>query len=100
MELDDLAEVLERLTKVDPSDLADPESIVALHRHLATMDAVATQATAAFDAAGDWAPDGARTASAWVTAKCRVKKERGQTPGPPGPGAAVPARDHPGLGRR
>jgi hypothetical protein len=74
VELDDLAEVLERLRKVDPADLADQESIVAIHRHLATMDAVATQATAAFDAAGDWTPDGARSASAWVTTKCRVRK--------------------------
>ena len=63
---------------MDPSALADPESIVALHRHLATLEAVTTRATAAFDAAGDWAPDGAQTAAAWITTTCRVPKSQAQ----------------------
>ena len=74
MELDIINEELDRLGGLDPSALADPESIVALHQVAARAESLATRATAAFDAAGDWAPDGARTASAWVTAKCRVKK--------------------------
>ena len=74
MELDIINEELDRLGGLDPSALADPESIVALHQVAARAESLATRATAAFDAAGDWAPDGARTASAWVTARCRVKK--------------------------
>jgi hypothetical protein len=46
VELDDLAEALERVKELDPSVLADPESIVSLHRIQAGMDAVVTQATA------------------------------------------------------
>ncbi len=78
MVLDDLAEVLGQLRELDPSALADAESIVSLHRHLATLEAVATRATASFDAAGDWAADGAQTAAAWITATCRVPKKAAQ----------------------
>ena len=38
------------------------------------MEAIVTEATAAFDAAGNWAPDGAQTAVAWITAQCRVPR--------------------------
>ncbi|MGA3148374.1 MAG: DUF222 domain-containing protein, partial [Acidimicrobiales bacterium] len=74
MELDDLAEVVGRLNEMDPSALADPESIVGLQRHLASLEAITSRATAAFDAADSWAPDGARNAAAWITATCRLKK--------------------------
>jgi hypothetical protein len=40
------------------------ESIVELHRCLARLEAATTRATAAFDAGGEWASDGARTAAA------------------------------------
>jgi len=72
--LDDLAEVLERLRETDRSALADSESIVSLQRSLASMEAIVTEATAAFDAAGNFVPDGALTAGAWITAKCRVPR--------------------------
>jgi hypothetical protein len=74
VELDDLAEVVGRLNEMDPSALADPESIVGLQRHLASLEAITSRATAAFDAADSWAPDGARNAAAWITATCRLKK--------------------------
>ena len=74
MVLDDLAEVLERLRETDRSALADSESIVSLQRSLASLEAIVTEATAAFDAAGNFVPDGALTAGAWITAKCRVPR--------------------------
>ena len=74
MVLDDLTEVLERLRETDPTALADTESIVSIHGHLATMEAIVSEAAAAFDAAGNWAPDGAQTAVAWITAQCRVPR--------------------------
>ncbi len=76
MELDDLAGALGRLKTMDPSALADAGSIVELHRLLATLEAVATRATASFDASGDWAADGAQTAAAWITTRCRIPKSR------------------------
>ena len=54
--------------------MADPESVVSLQRQLARLEALTTRATAAFDRAGHWAPDGARTASAWLTVRCRIPK--------------------------
>ena len=74
MVLDDFAESLDRLSRIDPSALADTESMVSLHRDLARLEAIVTQATAAFDAAGNWVPDGALTAGAWITATCRVPR--------------------------
>jgi hypothetical protein len=76
MELDVLDEALERLREMDRSALADTESIVSLQRSLARMEAIVSEATAAFDAAGNWAPDGAQTAVAWVTAECRVPRRQ------------------------
>ena len=59
---------------MDPSALADGESIIALERMLSGLEAVVTRATAAFDAAGNWAPDGACNAAMWITTRCGVKK--------------------------
>ena len=95
--LDALTEALDRLGRVDPAVLADPESVVSLQRQLARLEALTTRATAAFDRAGHWAPDGARTASAWLSVRCRIPKaearrrvRRGRAlapcPRPSGPG--------------
>jgi hypothetical protein len=72
--LDGLTEALDRLGRVDPAVFADPESVVSLQRQLARLEALTTRATAAFDRAGHWAPDGARTASAWLSVRCRIPK--------------------------
>ena len=72
--LDGLTEALDRLGRVDPAVFADPESVVSLQRQLARLEALTTRATAAFDRAGNWAPDGARTASAWLSVRCRIPK--------------------------
>ena len=68
-------EALAALAAVDPHELADDESVVELHRQLAQLEAVTTRATAVFDASGDWANDRAKTAAAWVSARCRVRKD-------------------------
>ena len=67
---------LDRLSEVDPSALADRESIIALHRELARLEAVVARATAAFDASGDWAFDGAQTVATWITTRCLVKQSQ------------------------
>ena len=65
-----LTTAIDALCAADPSTLADGESIVALHREPARLQAVLTRATAAYDAGGSWAADGARSSAAWVAVKC------------------------------
>ena len=64
--LQGLTAEIDRLCEADPAVLADAETIEALHRLRDRVDAVVTRASAAFDAAGDWAPDGALSAAAWI----------------------------------
>ncbi|MEO7837324.1 MAG: DUF222 domain-containing protein [Acidimicrobiales bacterium] len=70
--LEGLVADLDELCEADPSALGDGEAIQVLHRCVARLEAVTTRATAAFDAGGDWAEDGARSAAGWITARCRV----------------------------
>jgi hypothetical protein len=74
VELDVLAETIDRLSGADPAAYADAESVELLFRQLARLDAFTTRATAAFDTAGNWVPSGARNATAWLTARCRLPK--------------------------
>ena len=76
MDLDVLTNAIDGLSQSDPGLCADTESIEALHRQLARLDAFVTRATAHFDASGNWAPDGARNAPAWLVAKCHLPKGR------------------------
>jgi hypothetical protein len=70
MVLDDLKAVVDQVCRTDPAALADGESIRELHRCLAQLEAATTRATASFEAGGEWQADGARSASAWLTARC------------------------------
>src|ERR1700736_2271999 len=72
VDVDVLTEAIDRLHGSDPSAYADPESIETLQRQLARLDAFVTEATAAFDAAGNWVPDGARSTTAWLVTRCRL----------------------------
>jgi hypothetical protein len=72
MDLDVLTAALDQLGGSDPSLYADTESIEVLQCQLARLEALVTEATAAFDAAGNWVPDGALNATAWLTARCRI----------------------------
>ena len=76
MELDVLTAALDQLGRSDPSAYADQESIQALQRQLARLEAFTTEATAAFDTAGNWVPDGARNATAWLTTRCRLPRSQ------------------------
>ena len=69
-----LTEAIDRLADAGPLVSADPESIEALMRQRARLDAVVTEAAASFDASGDWAPDGAKTAAAWLGHRCRIPR--------------------------
>jgi hypothetical protein len=79
MELDVLAETLDRLCATDRSALADTESIKVLQAQLARLECVVTEAVAAFDAAGNWVPDEARSATSWLTGLCRISRGQAGT---------------------
>ena len=61
---------IDEVVSADPSELADRETIVELHRQLARLEVAVTRAAAAFDADGAWQADGARTAAAWLSVRC------------------------------
>jgi hypothetical protein len=63
MELDDFGVALEALVASDAANQGDGASIEELHHQLSRFESFVTEATAAFEA-GEWAADGARTASA------------------------------------
>lgn len=61
---------VDALCQAEPAHLGHGETIQALHRQLARLEAATTRATAAFDAGGTWEADGARSAAAWVATRC------------------------------
>ncbi|MEA3019895.1 MAG: hypothetical protein QOI47_1419, partial [Actinomycetota bacterium] len=69
-----LIAAIDELVGTDPTVLADSETIMALHRELARLEAVATRATGAWDVERRWASDGARSGAAWLAARCRMPK--------------------------
>ena len=74
MDLLVLEETIDQLNGSDPSSWSDPESIEFLYRQLGRLEAVVSEATAAFDAAGNWVPDGAQSAAAWLATRCRLPR--------------------------
>jgi hypothetical protein len=74
MELEDFSEALDALVSSGAEHYGDCASIEVLHRDLARFDAFVTEATAAFEAGGEWAEDGAKTAPAWIATRCRVPR--------------------------
>ncbi|HEY7946298.1 MAG TPA: DUF222 domain-containing protein, partial [Acidimicrobiales bacterium] len=74
MDLAVLTDAVDQLSASDPSVHADADSIESLYRLRARLDALVTQRTAAFDAAGNWEPDGAYNATAWLTTRCRLPR--------------------------
>jgi hypothetical protein len=68
----DLTKDIDRLVGPDPSTFADAESMEALLRQFLRLEAVITEAAAAFDASDEWAADGAKSAAAWLARRCRL----------------------------
>jgi hypothetical protein len=71
-DIETLKEAIDSLVDAGPLVPADAESIVDLFRQFNRLEAVLSEATAAFDASQDWALDGAKTSSAWLTRRCRM----------------------------
>jgi hypothetical protein len=72
MDIDDLDEVLDRLAGADPFSYGDAESVIALERALSRLACIVSEAVASFDASGEWALVGAKTASAWLSTRCHL----------------------------
>ena len=72
--LTDLVAAVDGVCAADPAALADGETIEALHRQLARLEAAVTRATGAFDAGREWEAAGARSAAAWLAVRCRLPR--------------------------
>jgi hypothetical protein len=70
--LDQLTAALDRAGAWGPGAFADPDSVVALHQLQSRLEALVSASVAAFDAEGGWVDSGARGASAWLSARCRL----------------------------
>lgn len=79
VDIQTLTEAIDRLADAGPLVPADPESVEALMCQRARLDAVVTEAAASFDASGAWAPDGAKTAAAWLGRRCRIPTGQART---------------------
>src|SRR4051812_41993271 len=69
-----LMTALDALCGEDPARLSDRDTITALYRQLARLEAVTTRASAAFDAGRGWEADRARSAASWIATKTHVPK--------------------------
>jgi len=74
MDLGVLAEALDHLVEAGPSSFCDGASIEELHGQLARLESLVTGSVAAFEASGGFEADGARTAAAWLTTRCRLPR--------------------------
>ena len=72
MELEDFSTALSALVARGARCFGDSESIEVLHRDLARLESFVTEATAAFEVSEEWAADGAKSAAAWITTRCRL----------------------------
>jgi hypothetical protein len=74
MQLDALKSAIDELAAADAFSYSDRESIIDLERELAQLECIVSGAVAKFDAAKEWASDGARTSVAWIDTRCHLPK--------------------------
>ncbi len=78
MGIETLVDAIDGLIAEGDGAHADGVSVTELVRQLTRLESVTTNAVAAFDASGDWAADGAKTAAAWVATRCRLPRAAGR----------------------
>jgi hypothetical protein len=69
-----LREAIHELIDIDPSLRCDRQSIVELERLRAQLDYALSTSVAEFDQWGEFALDGAKTATAWIDTACHLPK--------------------------
>jgi len=72
VDLDDVHRFLDHMAERDSFAYSDKESIMAIERLLGRFEYVVAEAAAAFEASGEWASDGAKTAAAWLMTRCHL----------------------------
>ena len=77
MGLEALVDAIDGLIAEGAGAHADAASVTTLVRQLTRLESVVTNAVASFDASGDWAADGAKTAAAWMATACRLPRAAG-----------------------
>ncbi len=70
--LDLLTEAIDAVIADGAESFGDCESVEGLHRQLRRLDGLVTEVDAAFEAQGDWATDGAKSAAAWIARRCAL----------------------------
>lgn len=74
MGIEELVTAIDDLLAEGVDAHCDADSITALVRQHSRLESVVSTAAAAYDASGDWAVDGAKTATAWLARRCRLPK--------------------------
>ncbi len=74
MGIEELAAAIDDLLAEGVEAHCDATSMTALVRQHSRLESVVSTAAAAYDASGDWAVDGAKTATAWLARRCRLPK--------------------------
>jgi hypothetical protein len=69
-----LHKAIDDLANGDAFSIADADSLIELSHLSARLEGVRTAAVAEFDAGGEWAVDGAKTAAAWLATRCHLPK--------------------------
>ena len=75
--LKEAADALAELAEIDPHEFTDPEledAVIELARQRNVVDAALTKSVAVFDARQGFEPEGAKSMSAWLAWKCRIRK--------------------------
>ncbi len=72
--IEELAAAVDALLAEGADAHCDAESVKELVRQHSRLESVVSTAAAAYDASGDWAVDGAKTATAWLARTCRLPK--------------------------
>jgi Domain of unknown function (DUF222)/HNH endonuclease len=75
MELDVLTQAIDGLVGAGPEMFGDGESIKVLQRQLNRLESFATECVGAFDAGGEWALSGAKTAGAWIATNTHAPRK-------------------------
>jgi hypothetical protein len=72
--IEELATALDDLLAEGADAHRDAASVKELVRQHSRLESVLSTTAAAYDASGDWAADGAKTATAWLARSCRLPK--------------------------
>ncbi len=62
------------LVEKGAQNFSDAASVQMLHTQSARLAAFVTEASAAFDASGEWSASGAKTSAEWIAKECKVRK--------------------------